>query len=80
VDANDDGKCRDAYYRRRAVSQERGHLGHNGLHKSDSDPQSDLFELSGDVMVWSFGPDGSISDPPGKANLPPNQDNLLSWK
>lgn len=74
IDMNDDNKCRDAFYKLSAVSQDSGNVGFNGLVGNGGD----TFELNGPVMVWSYGPDNkaSISQ---KANAGDNRDNILSW-
>ncbi len=78
MDMNFDNKCRDAFYKQAAVSQESGDQGQNGLRRAvPSVPDS--FECSTTVMVWSFGPDGKI-DGTAKANKGFNKDNVLSWK
>jgi type II secretory pathway pseudopilin PulG len=82
MDLNGDGKCRDAFYRLKAVSQlgTNGAAGHFGLANSiDTNGDGDHFEYNGDVMVWSAGPEGR-SDPSAKANEGVNKDNVLSWK
>ena len=50
--------------------------GLNGLFRSANAPNA--FEANKPIMVWSFGPDGLISDIQ-KANLGANKDNILSW-
>ncbi len=81
MDMNFDNKCRDAFYRLAAVSQDPaggGEQGLNGLRRAvPNNPNS--FESSATVMVWSFGPDGKI-DASAKANKGFNKDNVLSWK
>jgi prepilin-type N-terminal cleavage/methylation domain-containing protein len=74
IDLNDDNKCRDAFYKQAAVSQDNGNVGFNGLVGT----AGDNFELNGPVMVWSFGPDGKASATQ-KANVGDNRDNILSW-
>jgi prepilin-type N-terminal cleavage/methylation domain-containing protein len=76
LDMNYDGKCRDAFYCLPQVSQQSGTVGYNGL----SDNGSGFFELNGSVMIWSLGPDGRPTIPPGPANQPPNKDNVLGWQ
>lgn len=79
-DANNDGKVRDAFYALRAVSQDAGPTGLNGLYNSrDPGGNGDNFEYSGQVMIWSAGPDKRV-DPTAKATLGANKDNILSWK
>jgi prepilin-type N-terminal cleavage/methylation domain-containing protein len=73
-------KTRDAFYGRRAISQNSGQNGHNGLiNTTDSGGNGDNFEQTATVMVWSAGPDGKI-DLNVKANVGVNKDNVLSWK
>jgi len=84
IDLNNDGKCRDSFYRLAAVSQvQSGNgAGLNGLFNSQpapNGPDGSYFEYNGPVMVWSAGPDGMI-DPTAKANKGANRDNVLSWK
>jgi prepilin-type N-terminal cleavage/methylation domain-containing protein len=40
------------------------------------------FEIAGQVVVWSLGPDGMVNMPPNNppANTGANRDNVLSWK
>ena len=80
LDLNDDNRCRDAFWRHAAVSRQNGPTGYNGLHNA-IDPQGggDNFEYSGNVMIWSAGPDKMI-DRTKPANEKPNKDNVLSWK
>ena len=79
VDLNGDNKCRDAFYKLGSVSQipNGGDKGLNGLYRSVSSDQNS-FEANKPIMVWSFGPDGLISDKQ-KANVGMNKDNILSW-
>ena len=69
IDMNYDNKCRDGYYRSTAFGDR------VGLIKTGNN-----WEASQPVMVWSFGPDGTvetISNP--TANKGFNKDNVLSW-
>jgi prepilin-type N-terminal cleavage/methylation domain-containing protein len=75
LDLNGDGKCRDAFYHFDAVSLMQGDKGFNGLFRSSSAANS--FESNKPIMVWSFGPDGQVSN--AKANVLQNKDNILSW-
>jgi prepilin-type N-terminal cleavage/methylation domain-containing protein len=80
LDLNGNGKSRDAFYTLRAVSQQTGPTGFNGLvNSTDPAGAGNNFEFNGTVMIWSLGPDktASISQP---ANAGPNRDNILSWK
>ena len=82
MDLNNDGKCRDAFYRRTKVSSANGGAtGLNGLFDSIDPPSApnNNFGYNGHLMVWSAGPDGMI-DPKVAANLGANKDNVLSWK
>lgn len=77
VDADGDGWTRDAFYSLAAVSRGQG-KGINGL-QSISGTGANDFALRGEVMVWSFGPDGK-ADPYIRANEGVNRDNILSWR
>ena len=80
LDLNYDQKCRDAFYRLQAVSQQNGLSGHYGLfHPAGPGGVGNNFEFNGGVMVWSIGPDKK-ADPEGKANEAFNRDNVLSWR
>jgi prepilin-type N-terminal cleavage/methylation domain-containing protein len=82
LDLNNNEKCKDAFYRLRQVSQQKGGSpsGYFGLYNSkDPNGDGDNFEYNGKVMVWSAGPDKSI-DPGAKASDGANKDNVLSWK
>jgi len=79
MDLNYDEKCRDGFYRLRLVSQQSGANGHFGLVNTlDAGGNGDHFELNGDVMVWSAGPDKRVANRP--ANVGENRDNVLSWR
>lgn len=79
IDLNGDDYCRDAFYRYPAVSAstEPGKP-KKGLFGMNLSPDG-AFELSGSVMVWSFGPDKAINVQQ-KAGVGANKDNILSWK
>jgi prepilin-type N-terminal cleavage/methylation domain-containing protein len=79
IDANNDEKARDAFYRLRAVSQAAAgsQIGLYGLMNLPTG--GDNFEFNGPVMVWSAGPDKMV-DPTQPANKGANADNVLSWK
>jgi len=80
IDTNNDDKARDAFYRRRAVSQQNGTVGYYGLANTrDANGNGDNFELNSPVMIWSAGPDGAI-DPNQRADQGVNKDNVLLWK
>jgi prepilin-type N-terminal cleavage/methylation domain-containing protein len=81
VDSNGDNKTRDAFYRLFSVSKDPAKpapaAGINGLFQAVPAEQNS-FEANKPVMVWSFGPDGSITNT-FKANQGLNKDNVLSW-
>lgn len=77
LDLNNDDKCRDAFYRFDAVSSKAGKTGLNGLFNSSDKPNQ--FESSGNVMIWSAGPD-KVLDPTQTAGAGANKDNVLTWK
>jgi len=78
LDLNYDNKVRDGYYSNEGVSNKDGsNNGYNGLVNTvPTGPK--IFELSGQVMIWSFGPDKSADT--GAANDKVNKDNILSWQ
>jgi prepilin-type N-terminal cleavage/methylation domain-containing protein len=79
LDLNYDGKCRDGFYSLPAVSGKGDTLaGHNGLFPVNNQP-GNPYELGADVMVWSVGPDMSVSKTT-QANQGVNKDNILSWQ
>jgi prepilin-type N-terminal cleavage/methylation domain-containing protein len=63
IDLNGDDKCVDAYYKT---------IGGPGF--TGAAPP---YEFTGDVMIWSFGPDKQFGTVAGK-NF--DKDNILSWK
>jgi len=75
LDSNHDNECRDAVYANAAVSQQSGSVGYSSL----SSTNGTSFELNGDVMIWSRGPDGKASAT-DKADAGVNKDNVLSWQ
>jgi prepilin-type N-terminal cleavage/methylation domain-containing protein len=80
LDVGYDDKSADAFYCRRAVSQQGGATGFNGLvNASDPGGNGDHFLCNGGVMVWSLGPDGK-ADAGHPAESGVNRDNLLNWK
>jgi prepilin-type N-terminal cleavage/methylation domain-containing protein len=81
-DLNYDQKARDAFYRMKAVSQQNGPNGFNGLvNSADAGGAGDHFECNATVMVWSLGPDKKAQLAAGiTANQGYNKDNILSWK
>jgi len=88
MDLNYDDQCQDAFYGLRAVSQQNGTAGFNGLNNStDAGGNGDNFRYHNKIMVWSAGPDGKINSSPnpnpppyGSAKLGVNKDNVLSWQ
>jgi len=75
-----DEKTRDGFYRQKLISQAAGASGFNGLVNSiDPTGNTDYFECTSPVMVWSAGPDKMI-DPNAVATKGANKDNVLSWK
>jgi hypothetical protein len=86
IDLNYDGKARDAFYRKPAVSADPSSgtspkAGLNGLIPTviGGNTANPVYECNSPVMVWSAGPDGMI-DPNSPANKGANKDNILSWK
>lgn len=82
IDMNYDNKCLDAFYRRQTVSQAQlgGRSGLFGLvNERGPNANSDFFELTGPVMIWSYGPDGK-ADPNQRADAGDNKDNVLGWQ
>jgi len=84
LDLNYDERCHDAFYCKKDVSQveDNNGAGHYGLSNTRQNPNSDDFECSDGVMVWSYGPDRKATIAPvnQKANEGNNKDNILSWK
>ena len=82
LDLNFDERARDAFYRLQRVSQVQSGqpTGQFGLANTrTANGNSDHYELTAPVMVWSAGPDKMI-DPSSAANRGANRDNILSWK
>ena len=77
LDLNYDGWCRDGFYSKSSVSAKSEDSGHNGLVPKSINGQT-YYEHRGNVMVWSFGPDGDIN-PSSNAISGANKDNILSW-
>lgn len=77
LDLNYDGRCRDGFYSNSRVSRKSDEAGHNGLVLKKIGTQT-YYEHLGNVMVWSFGPDGDIDDDKN-AISGANKDNILSW-
>lgn len=77
LDLNYDGWCRDGFYFNPQVSAKSEDSGHNGLVRKKIGEQT-YYEHRGNVMVWSFGPDGDIN-PRSNAISGANKDNILSW-
>ena len=82
LDLNFDERARDAFYRKASVSQVQlgKPTGYFGLANTKAAAgNTDYYELTAPVMVWSAGPDKMIDDKQ-RANTGANKDNLLSWK
>jgi prepilin-type N-terminal cleavage/methylation domain-containing protein len=79
LDMNDDNKCRDAYYQKAGVSEAApgSNAGFYGLTRATP---ADPFEIPGEAMIWTFGPDRAVGGATTKANVDPNKDNILSWQ
>lgn len=82
LDLNYDGKCWDAFYSQSRVSTNpdsgSANAGHHGLRRIQHKGRY-LYEYRGEVMVWSFGPDGLINSG-DNALSGENKDNILSWE
>jgi prepilin-type N-terminal cleavage/methylation domain-containing protein len=81
LDMNGDNRCRDAFYRKQAVTQSSpgSTLGLVGLNNAiDASGNGDDFEAPVTVMIWSLGRDGQAS-PTANAITGVNKDNLTSW-
>ena len=78
LDMNGDGYCLDALYGLPAVANPSG-TGTQGLVGLKDYFSSGNYELMGNVMIWSEGPDGlaATTDP---ANAGSNKDNILGWQ
>lgn len=77
LDLNYDDWCRDGFYSDRRVSEKSDKFGHNGLVRKEINGKT-YYRHRGNVMVWSFGPDGNI-DSTMNAISGANKDNILSW-
>jgi len=89
LDLNYDNKCRDAVYRWDATSSRAPQAGDPvGVLGLSRGTEKNTFEATTQVMVWSLGPDGTTVAPnpsfplPSEplALVPPDKDNILSWK
>jgi len=80
LDLNRDGRARDILYHYPAVSQDpedpEGGLG--GFIRRRNAQGGVVFEVPGQVLVWSAGPDRRVSTE-GRADRGVNRDNLLSY-
>ena len=76
LDLSYDGKCLDAVYRNKAVSEKPGSpgIGLNALNYNGAE-----YEYSGDVMIWSMGPDKKANTT-DNAKSGDNKDNVLGWQ
>lgn len=78
VDADYDNVTKDAFYRLNSVSKQPSSIaGFNSL-VSNSGTATNDYVFRGQVMVWSFGPDGA-ADSGLKADDGVNKDNIYSW-
>jgi prepilin-type N-terminal cleavage/methylation domain-containing protein len=78
LDTSLNERCRDRVYSLNTVSQDgAGQKGHYGL--SNPDNVVNHFELAGQFMIWSKGPDGQATNN-AKANALVNRDNVLGWQ
>jgi len=78
VDKNGDDKCYDFFYGTEEVSGMGGEIGHNGLMKEKLSNGTIGYVLAGKAMVWSSGPDRSLSPGTG-AKKDANYDNIIGW-
>lgn len=72
-----DDKVSDALYGLKAVSNPSG--GESGANGFISEDGGSTYHTTGDMLIWSLGPDGSASTTQ-MANEGANKDNILSWK
>lgn len=80
LDLDGDGRCKDALYRKAAVSRVTPPPSRSEFTNSVSpDGLSDDYTLAGKVMIWSFGPDGQAS-PTERADRGVNRDNVRGWR
>ena len=80
IDLSGDDKCLDSFYGRQNVSQQSSQTGYDGLFNStDAGGNGDNFQYTGNVMVWSIGPDKKFNVGV-KANAGVNKDNICTWK
>jgi prepilin-type N-terminal cleavage/methylation domain-containing protein len=81
LDLNFDGKTRDGFYRRQAISQTAAGStsGFNGLSNGRAGGAGDFYEGNNKILIWSAGPDRMV-DPAVKADKGANRDNVLSWR
>jgi prepilin-type N-terminal cleavage/methylation domain-containing protein len=85
MDLNYDEQCEDAFYCKKAVSQQNGSSGYFGLVNPNINMpgKQDQFQFHGKVMVWSAGPpvNGKTTvDPNNPANSTYNKNHVLSWQ
>ena len=78
MDLNEDNLASDSMYGSAAVSSSTQVAGGSGLYGLISQTSGN-YAFHGNVMVWSAGPDGTISTN-WPANQSPNKDNILSWQ
>lgn len=78
MDLNFDGNCEDALYLDARVEGNNG-KGLTGLVPFKRKDGLEVYVLVGNVMVWSYGPDGRFLQG-GRSNEGDNADNVLSWR
>lgn len=78
-DLNYDDKVTDALYRLAKVSMSNPSDTSQGYNGFISDDSGLTYHSTGDLLIWSYGPDGS-ADGKVQATGDPNKDNILSWK
>lgn len=79
MDLNFDGNCEDALYSETRVEEASGGKGYTGLVPFKRKDGTGVYVLVGNVMVWSYGPDGRF-DKGSHSNEGDNADNVLSWR
>ena len=80
LDLNHDDKTMDVFYRQESVSSQGSPAGYDGLINSkDPNGAGNNFSHSGNVMIWSAGPDKMV-DPASRSNAGANKDNIGNWK
>ena len=81
LDMNNDGRCRDAFYRNQNISQSipNNPVGFFGLNNNvDAGGNGDDYEVPQTMIIWSLGLYGH-ADSTKNANTYPNNYHVLSW-